>query len=544
MRSFRIDKQNIGEIIILLWILYFAYKMTYLCGQRGFFAFDQSIIFDGSYRIASGQIPYKDFLIPFGPVVFWLQGIIFKIVGVSYASYIFGAAIINLLATAASYIILRLLFPQQKLPAYLGSALTAVWFYPPFGTPWPEQTAFFFSLIALLFTLTGFELEQRSIKGQRILYLFAGLATFIAFISKQNAGAFIVPIIALLFLVTNIKSIGKGLLDFALFSLGWICGLIAFGLCLVAKADITIFTRHFIEIPTAEVGAGRLPVGIFSWLQTLLIGSAPNVITLLSALSSLIALVTVFLFFRSKTNDTAISEKRLLAAVLIPSLFIFHNIFLTTSNNQAENSLPFIGLIAAIGLGLLLPWIKNNLRQNIFLAIVGISVIALSIWSFGLGAEVAYSRKVHSIFKNSTFPNNLSIGKLSAIKWGIPTRIGNLIPAEDLDQLVTYLEVSDENFFIFPDFTILYGTVGVPSPQPLLWFHNGLTYANEYDATLDTWIVADLIENQVRIIIIEEQSWFHTDQRLADFPLLQNFITDNYAIEEQIGNFIIYVQQD
>jgi hypothetical protein len=534
------DKYDLGDLIILSGMLVFAYQFTYLCGQRGFFAFDQSIIFDGSYRIASGQVPFKDFLIPFGPMVFWLQGLIFKIIGVSYASYIFGAAIFNVAAALAGYLILRLLFPDQKAPAMLGAAITAIWFYPPFGTPWPEQTAFFFSLIALLGVLAGFEGQRRETKGARGLFFLAGVSTFAAFISKQNAGAFILPVISLIFLIDHLNSIRKGILDFVVFSLGWLGGLMAFGIWLFAQADLNLFLRHFIQIPADEVGAGRLPRGWLNWLQTIFIGSARPEIILLSIICSLTALGLIVYIFRGKPKKTPAPSTFFLAAVLAPSLFLYHNIFLITSNNQAENSLPFIGLIAGIGLGLVT---EMNFKKSTR-TLLAAGMVILSIWIAWLGVDVAYSRQVHSIFKNSSFPNHLATGKLSAIRWGDPTRIGNLIPAEDFDSLIEYLSTSGENFFVFPDFTILYGAVGVPSPQPLLWFHNGLTYPNEYDPALDDWVVSDLIENQVGIIVIEEQSWFLTAERLDDFPLLEKFITENYAIQEQIGIFIVYVHQD
>ena len=42
--------------------------ICYVSGMRGFFAMDQSIVFDGGWRVLQGQIPYKDFVIPFGPI--------------------------------------------------------------------------------------------------------------------------------------------------------------------------------------------------------------------------------------------------------------------------------------------------------------------------------------------------------------------------------------------------------------------------------------------------------------------------------------------
>lgn len=532
------QKWNINkwEIIILLWILFYAFQMTYLCGQRGFFIFDQSIIFDGSYRIASGQIPFKDFLIPFGPMVFWLQGFIFKITGVNYASYIFGAALFNVGATAVCYLILRLLFRQQWLPALFGSLFTGIWFYPPFGTPWPEQTAFFFSLVSILIILVGFKLKHTTIKGERTLYLIAGLFAFMAVISKQNAGAFIVPVAAVLFWAASPRDFRQIVIDFVLYSLGWVAGLLAFGMWLFARSDFSLFMRHFIEIPANEVSADRLSYSVVDWIKSIFVGSAPMVITIVSLISVLIAIFYIILNLKMKSESNSV----LLPAIMSLSLFLYHNIFRITSNNQIENSLPFIGLIAATGLGLLLRAKKfNSLR-----IIAAIIFVGISIWSLWLGANVAYSRQVHNIFQQSTFPHRLENQKLSALSWGEPTRIKNRIPPGDINRILEYLKQSGENFFIFPDFTLFYGILDVPSPQPLVWFHPGLTYSRKYDSSLDNWLVADLQKNDVRIIIIEQESWFNTTERLADFPLLKTFIADHFEIEKQIGNFIIYVYQD
>ena len=149
-------------VIILLCAVGFLFALK--TGFRGFFPFDQSIVFDGSYRVLSGQVPYKDFVMPFGPATFWLQAIVFKLLGVNYFAYVFGAAAVNLLAVLASIAIVRLLLPGERMLSYLAGLVTAVWFYPPFGTPWVDQTAFFFSycgIVALLASLREGDRRRR-----------------------------------------------------------------------------------------------------------------------------------------------------------------------------------------------------------------------------------------------------------------------------------------------------------------------------------------------------------------------------------------------
>ena len=84
----------------LMATLGFAFWLAFYSGTRGIFPLDQSIVFDGGYRVASGQVIYRDFVAPSGPLVYWLQGAVFKLFGVSYRVYILTAAGYNALAAA------------------------------------------------------------------------------------------------------------------------------------------------------------------------------------------------------------------------------------------------------------------------------------------------------------------------------------------------------------------------------------------------------------------------------------------------------------
>jgi len=106
--------------------------------------------------------------------------------------------------------------------------------------------------------------------------------------------------------------------------------------------------------------------------------------------------------------------------------------------------------------------------------------------------------------------------------------------------VIAYLRSHPEQFFVFPDFTFLYGVLEVPSPQPLLWFHRGLTYSEEYSEALDREIVASLEARGVKTVVVETDSFGGTLKRFSDFPQLRQFIARNFEYDRQIGNFAIY----
>lgn len=102
---------------------------------------------------------------------------------------------------------------------------------------------------------------------------------------------------------------------------------------------------------------------------------------------------------------------------------------------------------------------------------------------------------------------------------------------------MTRLRRAGRPFLVFPDWTLLYGVVGAPSLQPLLWFHPGLTYPRGGDPDLDRRIVAELERRGVATVVLEDVSWFGTGRRLAAFPHLAAWIDRRFAESEHIGPF-------
>ena len=369
-------------------------------------------------------------------MTFWLQAFFFKIFGISYFVYICGAAVVNVFVAAESFFLVRLLFPKPKILAYFVAILTSVWFYPPFGTPWPEQTAFFFSLTALVMSVAGLLSRRIPARWKQTLFFVAGLLSFGAFISKQNAGVFVLPVCAFLFFVLNQGEVKRALRDLAIFC-GCLAGFLFFGTWLIGQSNPALFLKYFVEIPAAEVGGERLPVGLGQWLEALFIEPQNKTILSVTILFPAVALATVLIEKLSRSGENVIEPRRRAAALLVFLLYLYQNLFLITSNNQIENAIPFLGLITTLSLGIVWTheeeinkkWAK--ISRGIKAAFCfGIFVVMVGMAWYGL--HVALSRQVHGIFEESTFPYHLSPGRLSAIKWGRPTRIGNPITAKHI----------------------------------------------------------------------------------------------------------------
>ncbi len=546
-------REKLSKILtfsIFLLILIFSFYFNFESGRRGFFPLDQSIIFDGSYRILKGQIPYKDFLIPVGPVPFYIHSLFFKIFGLSYWSYLLGSSLINLLATISSFFIIYIFFPSKKWLSFVGAILTAIWFYPPSGTPYIEHTSFFLSLLGIFFILISLYGERISKFSREIFLFLSGFLALLSILCKQNFGFFILPIYFLLILSFHISNPKKILSQSLLFLTGLIIGIFIFVALVIKFSDLNLFFKYFFKLPF-ETGLGRfLPKNFFFFLSRMgPLSILPFILLIFSA--SLFSII-LYIYNFQKADDEL--KRLFVSSTLCSYLIISQYLFLLTTKNQPEMGLFFIGIIFSIGVGIIIyltdlikikVHYKNSetkIPSKIF--IKRFLLFLFLIFGFYIafkGVNISLTRKAHDIFDEAVFKETLSVKEFKFLKWGEPTSMrGANVKKEEIESLINFLKWENKNFFIFPDFTILYGILNFPSPQPLLWFHKGLTYPYSYDKSLDNWIVESLKKNNVKIIVIEESSWFGTEERLRDFPLLISYIEKNFIGVNKIGIFSIY----
>ena len=180
----------------------------------------------------------------------------------------------------------------------------------------------------------------------------------------------------------------------------------------------------------------------------------------------------------------------------------------------------------------------GGVRRGLLVVLVGTLLVGCGIQ----GIRSAWLRSVHDLFANAEFRDVTPIEGLERLKWGKPTLILDVdYTYEDLTKVVDRLKSEGKPFFVFPEFILLYGVVGTPSPQPLLWFHKGLTYPSEYDESLDRWMVDSLIAANVELVVLQETCFFGANMyTMTDFPLLKDFINRQFVFDERFGAFKVW----
>jgi hypothetical protein len=523
-----------------------AAGLVFESGRRGFFAVDQSILFDGGYRIAIGQVPYRDFFIPNGPVSLSLQALFFKLFGIDYGTYILHAAVVNAAAALLAFLWVRRLFPEARLHAYLAAVLTAFWFYPPFGTPWFEQTAFFFHFISMAFLVAAW--RRPAVDGRGYLLLVAaGMAGGLSFLSKQNAGLLAVAASLGVILLGFTEGARRKSSSLTAFLSGVALTFAVFAVWLTLTSDVHLFRLFFFEIPSEE-GWRRLgqrtPVD-------LLLGafSMANPVRTASSLAAVVA-SSAFLadtYQRFTRREGFLDARRRLAATTLLSLFVVQNLFIRLTVNQPENGFSLSGMIVVLGMLLVrdLPQSPSGSprpsRSLPFETAYWLGSLVMCLALVQQARHVALTRSVHDLLWRSRFEDSVVSRSMYPVQWAIPTpaarRSEEQIQVGDLDQLVEFLKASDGDFFVFPDFTVLYGLTGRTPPQPLLWFHQGLTYPRDPTPWLDRLLVQSLHERRVEYVVLESVSLRGTDKQLAHFPALDRYLRGGFEPVREFGIF-------
>lgn len=580
--------------LIAGWALLFCY----VCGMRGLFALDQSIVFDGAYRILQGQTPYRDFALPYGPAVLWLQAAVFALFGVGYQVYVLTAAVLNAIGALLAYGIIRRLAPERRWLALAAGLMTGTWLYGPMATPYPEQTGF----IAVLAAVTTVLFGMYGTRPRRWSWLIlGGISLGGALLCKTNAGIFGIPAVLGLLALWERRPIRAILADWTATGLGIALVLGSFSIWLFTASDPAMF-RHAVFETAGSEGAVRLfGAGAGHTVFEFFTGKGNDLVRIFTV-SALSLLVLGLGTTRGTSTKTTLEAKRLrILTVLALALAGYQNLFSLSSCNNGCNEVPFIGLIWALAVeGFLCVRILRNQNPGqrgtpwivplIFAAlgvtlatwretksvdlVAGAAVGALMAWYCrwgkvsaelsteaeersssriivcfgilyvalaGIGATVGIQRQVQDVFNRRTsYVAQTTLPALRGLRWAVNPKPGTPHANwSDFENVVRTLQEDKGRFFVLGDYTVLYGVVGRPSVGPLLWFHKGLTYPQQYDQALDERLALAITNPDVTQLVEEEQC-FMGGHLLEDFALLRQVVAEQFHPSHRFGLFQMY----
>lgn len=520
--------------------------------RMGYMPLDQSIAFDGGWRVLSGEVPLRDYLAPNGFPMHAAQAVCFALFGVNWLALCLHAALVNAAACALTLgVLVRVgLGPWRALVFALATAFV---FSPPFGTPYMETHAFLFSLAALAAALSV--IGAKSGGARRACAFAVGPLLATAYLDKQIPSVFFLPACLALsafapdgrWLALRRMLSGLALSALALALSAWGLGL-----------DLELADVYLRQLP-AEEGARRLDYvpGIASVLrrfeetrQQLDLWSIT--VVHLTALAAALAWLWRRLARRERPGETW--RRALGAAVLAEFLLLACLGFIALTSNDKELGVPLVFVAAGLS-SCALAFAGAALgpraaRIGVALSLLLTLVAARDAWSFD--ERVNRTRKVNDIaFDAATAEREAPHlpEALERLRWSTP-KLVQYTPA-DLHAVAEHLRQRDGAFLLLGDASVLYGLTGKPSVFPSLWFHPGLTFPLPYDprfAQFEALLIERCERFRVRTIVIEPRVWIgyrapegETPKArfvsLATFPRLEQFVSERRVSERSLGAF-------
>lgn len=544
------------DFILIFFLLVLGLSISLYYGRIGFMALDQSIIFDGAWRVLSGQIPFRDFHPPNGITPILLQVPFFACFGVNWFSYCLHAAVLNALFCLLVYWLLRLLGGPALL-CFFYALLSSVVMYPPMGVPYMDQHAFFFTMLALVFSVAA--LKTKISKLQILFWFGVSFAFVLGYLSKQVPTLFAIPLILFMILTKGRQRIKSFVI--------LVSGLIVLLLLLWISAesvgiDWKQIQYYAYELPS-QIGGERLSRFInqgilFSEILRIKkeIGSFYAFYLSQGAVLGLGLFLFIIWMGQVKNERRDIWKKLFLSYLfelgLIEGLFLISFLFVLLTQNQLANGVPFI--FAGVGITHIIferhkrsnstspisGW--NKIIHEMVLTLIGIMFMMACLRDATIFHEkINETRNVHEIVylkEKSLNRDQLSLPKaLDFLVWETPYPH----KAENILELVTFFENNPGNFFLLGDTSILYGITKRPSIAPSLWFHPGLAIpplnTREFEA-YENHLIQNMKKHNVKYIVLEGRGTWE-GVRLSHFSKLSEIVKNSTHQQISIGPFQI-----
>ena len=511
--------------------------MVWIVGHRGIYFYDQSGLFDGAWRLVQGQTIYRDFYVPYGPVIFFIQALFFRIAGVDFSSMVLSAAVVNSIAVVLVMWVVRHLLPDiEHRPAAVAAGLvTAVWFQAPSGTLWYEQVGFLFNLIALALVLLAAQ------NGRMALYarLAAGSCLVLSILSKQTAGAVFLGV-----------PIGAGVL--ACLPNGRkalrVCWQIAAGMLIAA----TVFAV-WLWLFSSPAGFWQSVVIMSRALaadRTARLPGMKDLVWLTKTWSSVWLAVTLTWICAALRGASSIRNGPLIIWLVLAYVFS-QNLFASLTLNEVENEIGYIGLINGLTFGLFYEVFWKNLASKYGIAYwATVPLMAVVVYSLFLGPMRngwynSRHRLVMQFSEDTTFSERVNVRGALRLRWGEPTIVGGMnVTRTDFEGLNMWLDQANANFFVFPDSTILYGLHKRISPQPWVNFMPQHSFLRSQLPQVDATILKSLQKNNVSVVVLEKTSYSKTHELLREMPQLRNWITNHFEKRREFGLYEVWTLRE
>jgi hypothetical protein len=428
-----------------------------------------------------------------------------------------------------AYVMLRAC-DASRFEAGTFAALSAFFFYPPNGTPFMDQHAFFFTAAALFAVYQGSvaDTPQRA----RAWWIALPWLVALGFLSKQIPTAF-AALAIVGWIAINPKRAREWIAPIAI-------GVLTVAIAIAAVWLITDFSLRdawtSLVVMPLDIAAERTPGESPTAPLRIVLGTTRR----LAAWSHLWAMYVVVAGLVALVVSRRAATHRLETLWLLASMVITTGAFSAYTLNQLENGYCLLMLatgMAVVSLRRLTVSVVSPARTRAAAVSISalLSVIALRdtvVFARGIDA----TRAVLDTTFDPAVAERARPYLLPALRFMAWTDVR--CNAEEFSRLVVYLTNSPHNFVLLSDFNVLYALTGKPSVSPALWLHPGLTIP--YPRTpgspaFEERLLARMRAMDARYVLIEEPATGRY-LTLTDFPQLAALVESKGCGEQRFGS--------
>ncbi len=472
-----IHRYSVYLPILLLGIL--SFFINYRYGFIGIMPMDNTVLYNGGYRVLNGYVPFTDYWLVTGPLLDYLNAFFFKIINISWSTFIIHSSLFNLFLALASYF----LFLELKLSkqfSFFYSFLISVLFYPVVGTPFVDHHSTFFMILAFYSLIIAIN------KKREFFYLIIPFLLVLSFLSKQTPSAYGIIVIFLIIVLFcffekhNAKKIILYSMLGSVFSLFFLILFFYF-----TKINFSNFVTQYILF-ASSIGENRLSNYDFNVI---------NEISNYKFLYYFIFLILMILIIKIK-NFNKKDFFIILVSFALSFTLILHQM-LTLNQNFIFFLIPFLCAISHF-------FYKKFFDRN-YILIFSIIVCVFAVSKYHLRFnEYRKFNELENVDLSKAINAEYLSKSLKGLKWITYKNPENpKKELENLKQVVDILSDDDTKKTLITEYQILAPIIGSYDFSPNQWHHPSVSFplkGQKYHETYKKFFVEYLKKNEIKMI--------------------------------------------
>ena len=477
------------QIVILS---FFAFIFNYHYGFIGIMPMDNTVLYNGGFRVLNGFVPFTDYWLVTGPLLDYLNAFFFKILGINWSSYIIHSSIFNSLLAISTYFFLNKI-GLDKNKAFFYSILFSILFYPVVGTPFVDHHSTFFLVIIYYLYIVG--IYTKNLK----LFILIPILFCLSFLSKQTPSSYglliFFPLLLIFFFFYKEKIIST---IFYLFIGTIIAIFLVFNFFYFTNINITNFFTQYIFFAST--------VGDFRFATY-----DPKFFDLLDEFKFLAFFI--FLLFLTLINlikKIKSKKKEILLVLNILSLsfvLIFHQ-FYTLNQNYIFFLIPLLCAIFHL--------LNDDfpISNNFIYVVILICIFAVTKYHIRFNENQKFN-ELEKVDLSKAVDGGLISKDLKNLKW-----ITHLYPQDPLKEVKNLNEIFDilkeekEKKAIFTNYQFIAPSLNIYDYSPNQWHHPSVSFPlkeNKYFLQYKNFFIDSLKKNEIKVVYeTSEEKYLNT----------------------------------